>query len=195
MTNLITLNLGHDIEPDIEVVARINELDSRFRLLHNNIKSELESNKVTVRELLESLTLLPIALRQEHRKTISEKFPDLRRQEKVSDIFLHVNPLVSFMDYSLTKYIIDEFGSNSLKKEMNDYSKDVVQFMKETTVKQLIDHWPGQQEIPPNFSKLLAKSDQDPNTYTLYELDQLRKRYCCELKLSELVCLIIRLEY
>ena len=172
----------------------MKKLDSRFRSLHGNILSELEAKKVPVRRVLNSLTLLPIELRQEYVKTISEKLPDLRREEEISDLFLHLNLLISFIDDGLIRYIIDQFGSNTLKIMMNDYSKDVVQFMKKTTVKQLMDYWPGQHEIPPNFSKLRAKIDEDPTTYTLYQLDQLRKRYCCELKLTDLVFVIIGLE-
>ena len=39
-----------------------------------------------------------------------------------------------------------------------------------------------------------AKIDEDPSAYTLYRLDQLRKRYCCELKLTDVVLVLIRLE-
>ena len=75
---------------------------------------------------------------------------------------------------------------------MKEYCDGVIKFMHSTTVQQLMDHWPGKLEIPPNFSKLLAKIiDEDPTTYTLYELDQLRRRYCCEHKLTDLVFVII----
>ena len=66
--------------------------------------------------------------------------------------------------------------------------------MKKTTVKQLMDIWPGQQEIPPNFSKLRAKINEDLSTYTLYELDQLRKRFCSGVKLTDIVLVLIGLE-
>ena len=186
MTNQITLNSGHDIEPDVEVVTRIKELESQFRFLHRNIKSELESKKVTVRDLLDSLTFLPLELQQEYKNTITDMLPDLRREEEVSDLFLHLNPLVSFMDYGLTKYIIDEFGSNTLKKMINEYSKDVEKFMKKTTVQKMMDHWPGQQEIHPNYTRLMVTINEDPKTYTLYEVDKLRKRYCSELGMAAL---------
>ena len=39
-----------------------------------------------------------------------------------------------------------------------------------------------------------TKIDENPSEYTLYQLDQLRKRYCCELKLTDLVLVLIRLE-
>ena len=120
-------------------------------------------------------------------------FPDLRKETAVNEIFYHISPLVDFLGFGLLKYIIDQFGSNTLKSLMQSYSDDVVEFMRRTTVRELMDHWPGQQDIPANFSKLRAKIDEDPASYTLYRLDQLRYRYCCEIKLTELVFVIIGL--
>ena len=54
--------------------------------------------------------------------------------------------------------------------------------------------WPGQREIPSGFSKLHAKINEDPSKYTLYELDQLRKRFCSEIKLTDIVLVLIGLE-
>ena len=169
------------------MVTRTNELDSRFRLLHRKIESELELKKVTVRKLLRSLSILPYYIEQEYKQTITEKLQDLRKEEDVSDIFcFYINPLVSFMDYGLTKHIIDQFGSNTLKKEMNDYSEDVVRFMKKTTVTKMMDHWPGPQDIHPNYTMLMVTINEDPKTYTLYDVDKLRKQYCGQLKMSTL---------
>ena len=180
-------------KPD-DVFSRMNELDLKFRSLHQGLLSELESKKVPVRKLVNSLTLLPIDLRQEYEKAISSKLPDLRREEEAGDLFrYHLNPLVNFLDYGLIKYVIDQFGSNTLKGMMKSYSDDALVFMKKTTVKQLMDVWPGQQEIPPNFSKLRAKIDKDPSTYTLYQLDQLRRRFCSAVKLTEFVSVLIGL--
>ena len=98
---------------------------------------------------------------------------------------------MDFISYGLLKYIIDQFGSNTLKIMMDSYSCEVVNFMKNTTVKQLMDYWSAEHEQPPNFSKLKAKIDEDPAEYTLYQLDQLRKHYCSEMKLTEVVFMII----
>ena len=169
------------------MVAKKKKLESRFRSLHKNIMVDLELKKVSVGDLLHSLRFLPSGLRQEYMKPINVMFEDLRREKEVSEIFLYLNPLVSFLDYGLTEYLIDEFGSNTLKKKMNDYSGDVVQFMKETTVKEMLGYWPDTQEIPPNYTMLKVKINEDPKTYTLYDVDQLRKQYCCG-KMVDLFC-------
>ena len=60
-------------------------------------------------------------------------------------------------------------------------------FMKETTIKQLTDHLPGQAEIPPKFSVIEAKIGHNASECTLEQLNTIRKRYCSELRLSEIV--------
>ena len=177
-----------------DVLSRINDLEHRFGLLRRGIISELEKQGTRLTDILLSVVSLPTGIKQEYKPAIAEIFPDLRKETTISELFYHLNPLVDFLSYGLLKHIIDEFGSKTLKKTMSEYIDDVIVFMQDTTVKHLIDHWPGQQETPPNFSKLRAKIDEDPTTYTLYRLDQLRRRYCCEHKLTELIFVIIGLD-
>ena len=166
--------------------TRIKELECQFRSLRENILSELESKRVPIIKILDSLTSLPIDLRNQYKKKNSKKLHDLRKEEEASELFLHINPLVNFIDYGLIEYMIDQHGSDSLKQSMSSYSEGIVVFMKKTTVKDLMDlNWPGKQKIPEDVSKLWAKIDEAPMTFTLYQLDQLRRRFyskadqCC----------------
>ena len=126
--------------------------------------------------------------------SIHEVFPELRTEAGIREAFYHLSPLIDFLSCGLLNYIIGEFGSNTLKVMMKSYNVDLIRFMKETTVKQLMDVWLGQQDIPPNFSKLRAKLDQDPTSYTLYELDRLRRQFCGAVRLTEIVLVLIGLE-
>ena len=193
MTLSVTYTVGTK-NVDKDVISHIRDLEHRFRQIHEKLLTELEDNEVSVKQLLRSLTLLPTEIRVDYMKAIMEMFPVLRRESTVSDIFYHLSPLVDFLSYGLLKYIIDVFGSYALKKRIATYSNDVLVFMKKTTVKQLMEIWPGQQEIPPTFSKLRAKIDEDPSTYTLFDLDQLRKRFCSGIKLTDVVLVLIGLE-
>ena len=140
-----------------------------------------------MQELLNQLTRLPLSLRKEYESSISKRIPSMRAETQISELFLHLNPLTSFIDYGLIDYFIKKFGSDALKKHMQSYCSEIVMFMKETTIKQLIDHLPGQTEIPPKFSLIEAKIGQNASECTLEQLDKIRKRYCGEVKLSEIV--------
>ena len=50
-------------------------------------------------------------------------FPVLHRESTISDLFYHFSPLVG---YGLLKYVIDEFGSNTLKIFVVSYSDDIL---------------------------------------------------------------------
>ena len=113
--------------------------------------------------------------------------PIMRKEEQVDELFLHLNPIVSFIDFGLIELFIKRFGSCSLKKDMRYYCSEMKVFMKETTIKQLINHLPGKTEIPPKFSLIEAKIGQNASECTLEELNTLRKRYCSEVRLSEIV--------
>ena len=69
---------------------------------------------------------------------------------------------------------------------MQSYCSEMIVFMKETTIKQLIDHLPGQAEVPPNFSLIEAKIGENASEYTLEQLNTIRKRYCSEFRFSEI---------
>ena len=179
------------------VADQIEEFESRFRAIRENILSDLDSKKVPVRTLVGSLRMLPVELQQEYERSISEKLPDLRREEEASDLFLyHLNPLVNFIDYHLVEYIVKEFGSDILKVEIRSYAADLIVFMKKTTIKEFMEHckWFGKQSKSSEFSKLIAKIDGDPATNTLYDLDQLRRRFCAGVKMTEVVFVLIGLD-
>ena len=185
----------HFIGPNAtDVSSHIHRLECRFRLLHERIQSELVDCGIELPRLLSSLKVIPTELRQEYNMSIHEVFPELRSEPGIREAFYHLSPLIDFLSCGLLNFIIGEFGSNTLKAMMKSYDVDLIRFMKETRVKQLMDVWPGQQAIPPNFSKLRAKLDQDPASYTLYDLDRLRRQFCGAVRLTEIVLVIIGLE-
>ena len=171
---------------------KIKKLEKQFSSLQRRLSSELNANsEVSPEILLESLTLLLIALRSEYQKIILENMPTLEKAETVRKIFLKLNPHFSFIDYHLVEYLVEEFASKRLQGDMSVYVEAVEVFLDETTVLHLMDHWPGQCEIPPHFEKLQMVIDEDPSKYTLRQLDNLRKRFCSQARLSEVVLVLI----
>ena len=173
---------------DNDIANKIETLGNRFDALRTRIISELSAKRETVETLLDTLTSLPPLLRREYASSIEKKISFMRKETRVDLLFVeHLNPLISFIDYGLIEHLIKKFGSDALKKDMQSYSYEMVIFMKETMIKQLIDHLPGQPEIPPKFSLVEAKIGQDASRCTLEQLNTIRKRYCSEVKLSEIV--------
>ena len=66
--------------------------------------------------------------------------------------------------------------------------------MQETTVGDLMEYWPGDEQPHLNYSKLKAKFNDDPKTYTLERLNNFRWKFCSKVRLSELIFGLILLE-
>ena len=153
----------------------------------------MEKN-IPVETLLQSLTLLPISCKNEYEATIQRLLPVVEGKKTIPELLLRLNPLFIFIDYNLMEYLVSEFGSKELKCTMNLYVEEVTFFMKTTTVGQLIPCWPGREICPEYFSTLCAKISDDPKTYTLEKLNELRRSFCSMLRLSEVLFNLIRVE-
>ena len=176
---------GH--EP-VDIARKIENLENQFDDLQTRIIVELSANPdITVKEILNQLMHLPLSLRREYESSIAERIPSMRTEKQVNELFIHLRPLTSFLDYGLIEYVIKKFGSDALKRDMRSYCSEMVVFMRETTIKQLVDHFPGQPEIPPKFSLIEAKIGPNASECTLEQLNKIRKRYCSEVSLSEIV--------
>ena len=153
------------------------------------------NSEVSTETLIDSLTLLPISLRAEYQKFVLENLKTFEKAESIQEIFHHLNiHCFTFIDYRLLEFLVDEYGSRRLKQDMLDYTVKVAVFMDKTTVQQLMDHWPGRRDIPPHFEELRAVIDRDPKTYTLRQLDDLRKRVCNQTMLSDTILILIGVE-
>ena len=143
--------------------------------------------------------MLPIAFRKEYERSIQQLLPSVKESSSqsvvTSGVFLPFSPLFVFIDYDLLNHMIMNFGSAELKSKMALYIKEVKIFMKETTVGDLIDHWPGcELESNLNYAELKAKFRDDPMTYTLERLNKFRRRFCGQVRLSEFIFCLISLE-
>ena len=181
-------------EKRLDVGLAIEDFEDQFRNLHKKILCQLVASAIDTLTVINSLTLLPMKLKKEYQKAINESLPSFVQKKTIRELFFHLNHLFSFIDYGLLEYIIKLFGSDLLKQDMKTYCNDVQLFMKQTTIKELIDCLPGQTETPPNFDVLKAKIGEDASKCTLERINILRKRFCAEVKLSEVIFCLIALE-
>ena len=192
------LNQVDDIvssEP-IDIASKIETLEDQFDDLQTRIIDELSTKPgITVQNLLSKLTRLPLSLREEYQSSIAERISSMSTETHINKLFIvHLNPLTSFIDYGLIEHVVKKFCGDNLRKDMQSYCCDVQTFMKQTTIQQLIDFWPGKQQAPEKFEVLKAKIGKNASTCTLDEINALRRRFCAELQLSEVVFCLIALE-
>ena len=170
---------------------KISKLEEWFSDLKDKLLSEMKSNQaVSPQTILGSLAILPLPLQAEYKKYVMENLSTLATAPSVTVMFVYLSFNFTFIDYGLLEHLMKKFGSYQLKQDMSSYVEEINVFLDETTVAQLGVHLPGQQELPPHFDKLLMKIDKDPGKCSLRMLNELRKRFCSEVHLSEIVCIL-----
>ena len=178
-----------------DTAERIEALESQFDSLHRQLMSEIiENETLSGMELLRALTMLPISLRKEYESLIQQMLPSLDMKGTVTELFLRLSPLFRFIDYELLGYLISKFGSLKLQEDMKLYVSKIQIFMRETTVADLMDYWPGDEQPHLNYSKLKAKFSSDPKSYTLERLNNFRRKFCSKVRLSEFIFSLVLLE-
>ena len=177
------------------VRSRFKKLERLFLNLKKRLSAEMRANAITTEALLDSLTNLPLELQAEYRDYVQEKLKEFTEAETVYKIICELNlHQYCFIDYSLLEHLIEEFGSDLLKEDMLAYTEKLQHFLDETNVLQLKDHLkysPDQEKLPPNFNVLEMKFEEDPSTFSLRKLDDLRRDFCQEARLSKVVVTLI----
>ena len=184
-----------DLLKTADTAEKIEVLEEQFDDLHQRLMSELtEGECCSGIELLRALTMLPISVRKEYESSIQQMLPTLEGRGTITEVFLRLSPLFIFIDYGLLEHLVLKFGSTKLKEDMSSYVSTVRVFMRETTVGELMNYWPGDEQPHVNYSKLKAKFSNDPKTYTLERLNNFRRMFCSKVRLSEFIFGLIMFE-
>ena len=70
-----------------EVPDKIDDLERRFCELHDRLISAIASSDVSVSNVLQSLTKLPLAIKHTYDCAIQEMLPNLERRETIHTLF------------------------------------------------------------------------------------------------------------
>ena len=180
----------HTEYPDT-VSSQIELLEDQFDNIHDRLVRELTEGGTSVEQVLQALTKLPFTFRKQYQDTVKVMLPDLETKDRIGSLFHLLNPLFTFIDYELLKHLASKFGSSKLKEDMSSYVEKVQLFKKTTTVNELMEYWPGLEVPESNYSRLRAKIEDDPGTFTIEELDNFRRKFFNHLRLSDFVSVSI----
>ena len=174
-------------DDESKAANEIKKFENRFKKLVYRAQDEIEQKCTPVKKFRHTLTLLPLSIRSDHLRFLTENLPSIAKSENIDEIFLHLNLYWSFIDYHLLEVVIMEHGSQSLKTEMEKYVCDLAEFRCNTTIAQVCvvaKTWPLRPSLPQYFSKLTTKFSEKASEYTLQDLEEFRKTICRELSLS-----------
>ncbi|XP_064392953.1 uncharacterized protein LOC135340532 isoform X2 [Halichondria panicea] len=180
--------------PGTTTADLIKEFDRRFRDLRKIALEEITEKRIPVTEFRQTLMNLPCPITNENKDFIISKYFLFEKAESIESIFLYLNFYLSFIDFSLLEHIIEQFGSDSLKRDMSSYAKDMRHFRINTPVSEALSYLPKISDATAGYSRLTVKIDFDIQTATLEDVETYRKRFASDFLLSQLALSLFDLQ-
>ena len=162
-------------------------MEKQFTDIQIAARKELESREGTVELVKDQLTAMPI-----QRKDQSAVRAIARRKrpfKNLTDFFVYLNARCwNFLEYHLLKQLIVNTCGEKLKRKVKMYAEEVQNFQRNTTITEFLKyrrHMAKDKSIPESCRKLKMTHNIDPDSYTLADLEKLRKKTCDHAKLSD----------
>ena len=94
--------------------------------------AEYMKSHVSVEDLRYAVLFPLPSIKKEPKRLFTKAKTEVKEAESIDDIFFVVGDHNNFLSYSLVSHLINLYGNNELKKEMDDYSKEMAVFRLET---------------------------------------------------------------
>ncbi len=172
----------------------IKEFETRFMDLRKIALKEITEKRIPVTDFRQTLMTMPSSIKNENKDFILSNYSLFEEAKSIESIFVHLNFYLSFIDFSLLEHIIEQFGSDSLKRDMSSYAEDMRHFRMETPVSEVLNYLPRNSDPPAGYYRLTLKSNFDVYTATLEDVDTYRKRFAREFLLSQLALSLFDLQ-
>ena len=147
----------------------------------------MEGKKDAVELVKDELTAIPG--QREHLTTFKAIARRKRSFKNLTEFFTHLTyHCWSFIEYQPLEHLIENTCSEKLKERVKIYARDVQIFQENTTISEFLTyrgHLAKKRRIPESFKKFKTEHNIDPGTYTLADLERLRKKTCTHIKLSD----------
>ena len=160
--------------PDLSVQEKITVLKARFQKLIKNAVSYFVKQQAKDPEFLDSFRL-DVALLSDLKQLLPSTFSTecILEAKSVAWILAEFNKFWDYMNCNLLERIVSNFGDSTLKKEMAAYMNDLRAFCSVTNV---LDFPAWEDNIPPDFSKVVAKLKISADECTVAHLLEYRQR-------------------
>ena len=155
------------------------------------MQSEFIKKEIMPERVVDVISVLPGTLKPQYESYLSENIPKFEKAENIRE-FLHMLYIrLHFLDYGLIEHLIKRLGSKDLKFKISGYKKDLVAFLRLAKVKHIIEseqfYGRRKSDLPEEFVELKAVINQNSSSYSLEQLDCLRRKLCSQLRLLEVI--------
>ena len=186
----IMINLGSvGLE---EVRFNIEQISNKFLSLKNAIRYELETPKdgrkaVSVSDAVDKIMNSPTADWEPHEEIILKNLSEqLRAYKNVQGVLDCLGLDWDYLNPDIYAVLISDFSLHSLDDQLEEYQRELDQFLDETPVKEFSDVIANkkkkQKHIPEEFENLVTKHKWEPPVY-LRDVELFRREVASQYKL------------
>ena len=175
------------------VKKKINQLEKRFNKLKNKAKDAILNKKISVKQIVDSFTSMPVDDMEEHKQFLHDHLNELYSSADQSELFGKLSLLHwDYLSYQLLDFIISEFGLD-VAKEMEAYKLDLQRFREKTPLEVFCKSQKRRRRKPTEeFQEVVAEFDW-PHQVTLEDVEQFRQEYAYHYCLRECAMMLAKI--
>lgn len=137
------------------------------------------------RRVRTSVAVLPTTLKYQHRHFLENRSSQIANATTIEEIFSILNSYCNFLNCSLLAHVINMFGDEEVRKELNSYLTALQSFRSHTKITDFIKAFPENSEIPPEFVILKMRMGTEWEHCTLEDIEEYRKSMAEHLSLAD----------
>ena len=169
--------------------AKIKEFEKRFNDLKSCTRACLEKMKVSVKQIVNTLTSMPADDFDEHKQFLKENMTDLYHSSDISELIGNLSLHWNYLSYQLLDYLIREFGVE-MERQMEAYKLDLQRFREKTPLDLFCQSQKRRRRKPSEeFQEVVAEFDW-PHQVTLEVVEQFRQEYAYHYNLRECAMMV-----
>lgn len=174
---------------------RVHKLEERFVALVDKTQKEVNRSKEGLDSFNTRLTYLAASTGKHQIRYLDGNMEVFLKASNINEVFFRLNFYWDFLNYGLLEHIIEWYGNEELKEEMEEYVADVVSFRKATVLRDFVGVWHRDLDtIPLNLREMVSEHGGTLMDYTLENLEQFRQKFSLTFSLSMLALMVVKIE-
>ena len=170
----VTIHLGPTRPYTVD--DQVHYFEKRFDNLINEICQQV-NEKMKPSNFLFCVSNLPVSARNQHRSFIEEKLMNIPPPVNLVKIWSTLNLYWDFLNYGFLEHVINKFGSENLKQQMQEYISELHTFKQRTRLFDFIESWSCKdyRQREDCLKKVVIKMQKEWSHCTLQDLESFKE--------------------
>ena len=179
----------------LQAEAKSSELRDFFISMVGDLKKHLKETKTDsglpkFRD--EFILKLPLSIREDNEKFFNRNNTEINKATTFDELFTCLSTYWSYLNHSLLGGIILRYGTEELKDNIEEFSREVDEFRKVTTIEVFQEIEPSPRLVPPaGFQEFVTKHSLSLMS-TLEDIECIRHEFCEKFHLHKFAFYLVR---